>query len=164
MKTIFVLFSCLFTFNTFAAVNNFSWTCTGHQLVPGGIAKPAPVTINATQNVIATYNNPWTFDFSFDGAKEPLFGQGKMCGMQLDADIECTESSPSEDLDKRTGGKGPFRLVSHCTDKKAHDVPPYRWTGSSIVMTADKTHGRFHCSLGRTRESITVELSDCKAK
>lgn len=164
MKIFGILFCSLFALSAHATVNNYAWTCTGHQLVPGGAAQPAPVTINATENVLATYNNPWTFDISFDGAKEPLFGHGKMCGMQLDADIKCTESSPSTDLDKRTGGKGPFTLVSRCRDKKAPDVAPYRWTGSSIVMTADRTHGRFHCSLGRTREAVTVELTDCKAK
>lgn len=164
MKFIGILLTGLFAITTHAAVNNFTWTCTGRELVKGGGAKAAPVTINATQNVIATFNNPWAFDISFDGAAEPLFGAGQMCGMKLDADIKCTESSPSEDRDKTTGGKGPFRLVSFCKDKQAYDMPPYRWTGSSITMNADKTFGRFHCSLGRTHQSVTVELTDCKAK
>lgn len=164
MKIIAIFSIAVFACGAQATVNNFSWTCMGRLLEPGGASKAAPVTINATQTVIATFNNPWTFDISFDGAKEPLFGHGKMCGMQLDADIDCVESSPSEDLDKRTGGRSPFRLISYCKDKQAPDTPPYRWTGSSIVMTSDKTHGRFHCSLGRNRQSVSVELSNCKVK
>ena len=147
-----------------ATVNNYQWTCTGRQLVPGGIAQPHPVTINATENAIATFGNPWTFDFSFDGAKVPLFGKGNLCGTVIDADIDCVESSPSADRDTRLHSTGPFQLVSRCEDKKTPDVAPYRWTTAKIVMNADQTYGRFFCSSGRTGQSMTVELSNCSAK